>query len=553
MSEYKYAIKRLPTKSWIKWWIDKEKAGVRYILSELLFGTDFTLENCTTRAFKIFELFGNSVQNTTKGKNKLDPNKFNGKTANGMTASLNEDGSIRFNGTTTAVTNFWFPSGLGLILPADKYYFITNVGLQNKGRYAISDMQGNAVYGGASSGDFTLLEETELNFILIQINANVTFNNEDFYLAISTDNEYEPYTGGEVSPNPNYPQEIKSCGDNIQLFDKTAITSNTSIASGTGNTYNDNNSFSTDYINIKGYKNICWNGASDSNNNTWGALYDDNKNYLNGFSTKNNTISIDNNVAYVRMGILNSYLDTLKVEKGNKATPWSPYGMGCITETITNDDYSGNFVNGYVDNDGSIVSSSGWLTTQEYIEVTSETEYFIKAVSSSTRCLIGEYDENKTFIPNRREIVLGNSITTRNNTKYIKFSVLAGATDIRIFHIINEYIVYTNKPLRAVGNVRDRFEKVNGVWYERHFISYIESYNGETLTTDYMSTTGQLSTGASIQYVATVPTDLLCTGEQNTALDELEKARTYKNITHISSTDEVKPNIKLQYWEVKRI
>ena len=111
------------------------------------------------------------------------------------------------------------------------------------------------------------------------------------------------------------------------------------------------------------------------------------------------------------------------------------------------------------------------------------------------------------------------------------------------------YTIPCQQPMRAIGDVKDTFVKVNCVWYERHNIARILSYNGEEITTAYMSTTGELSTGATVDYVLITPTDLLCTQAQITALEALSKARTYKNITHIYSEDEVQATVDLTYYK----
>jgi hypothetical protein len=52
-----------------------------------------------------------------------------------------------------------------------------------------------------------------------------------------------------------------------------------------------------------------------------------------------------------------------------------------------------------------------------------------------------------------------------------------------------------------------------------------------------------------INYTMVEPIDLECTQEQIEALEKLEKAKTYKNITHIFSTDEVSANVKVGYYK----
>lgn len=93
------------------------------------------------------------------------------------------------------------------------------------------------------------------------------------------------------------------------------------------------------------------------------------------------------------------------------------------------------------------------------------------------------------------------------------------------------------QPMRSVNTVKDEFVKISDTWYERHNIAYIASYDGETITTDYMSTTGGLDTGASVQYVAETPTDLTCTEAQITVLEGLQQVVSYDTQTNINTTD----------------
>jgi hypothetical protein len=52
-----------------------------------------------------------------------------------------------------------------------------------------------------------------------------------------------------------------------------------------------------------------------------------------------------------------------------------------------------------------------------------------------------------------------------------------------------------------------------------------------------------------IYYALAEPTLIECTEEQSTILEQLNNARTYKNITHIYSTDEVSPNMEVTYYK----
>lgn len=65
MSKFLYPIYKLKTKSYIKWWLYHKKAGGSGVLSEILEGFSFNLENTLNRKFNLFEIEGNSVQDGT--------------------------------------------------------------------------------------------------------------------------------------------------------------------------------------------------------------------------------------------------------------------------------------------------------------------------------------------------------------------------------------------------------------------------------------------------------------------------------------------------------
>lgn len=66
---------------------------------------------------------------------------------------------------------------------------------------------------------------------------------------------------------------------------------------------------------------------------------------------------------------------------------------------------------------------------------------------------------------------------------------------------------------------------------EHHEWGKIESYNGETIETEYISTTGELTTGATVYYKLAEPIDLELTEEQKEIKEQ--KLYTNKNTTNI--------------------
>ena len=114
-------------------------------------------------------------------------------------------------------------------------------------------------------------------------------------------------------------------------------------------------------------------------------------------------------------------------------------------------------------------------------------------------------------------------------------------------HKEEKVILPVQQPLRRIGNVADTFIKKEGKMYERHNIERIKEYNNEIITTEYISTTGELTEGATVDYILDEPKDLECTQEQNQALEKINELRTYKNETIIYSRDEVSPIIEIKY------
>ena len=72
---------------------------------------------------------------------------------------------------------------------------------------------------------------------------------------------------------------------------------------------------------------------------------------------------------------------------------------------------------------------------------------------------------------------------------------------------------------------------------EHHEWGKIESYNNEKINTEYISTTGELSQGATVYYKLETPVDLELTEEQKAIRDT--KLYTYKNITNIDVSDKL--------------
>lgn len=168
-------------------------------------------------------LYGKSEQKQYSGKNLLNAT-LQTTTQNGVTCTNNGDGTYTINGTATSDTLFHIGY---FIFEKDTKYKI--VGCPQGGSLntlyrldgslnANSDTGNGIVYSGDGS---------KRNARIVVFNG-ATVNNLLFKPMITTDltatyDDFEPYTGGIPSPNPDYPQEIKSvvnptvkvCGKNL--------------------------------------------------------------------------------------------------------------------------------------------------------------------------------------------------------------------------------------------------------------------------------------------------------------------------------------------------
>lgn len=156
-------------------------------------------------------IHGKSNQNQTKGKNLLKyPYVEADKTSLGITFTDNKDGSINVSGTATGTAYYNLYSnrdGKRLTLASGTYKLVT------KGRSGCNVTVNNGVISAKNEGTFTITEGHNEIYCYIAIQEGLTVD-ETIYpmiqLASSTDESYEPYTGGKPSPSPDYPQEIKS-------------------------------------------------------------------------------------------------------------------------------------------------------------------------------------------------------------------------------------------------------------------------------------------------------------------------------------------------------
>lgn len=188
-------------------------------------------------------LYGKSEQKQYSGKNLLPTTMYSDSyVTNGVTFINNGDGSVTVSGTATDTTYFtlWGYNALedkGVlqgITPGDILY-VSDCFLQQT--------NSKEVVNTISNGSTQFKASTTTMYVAIKVDEGETVN-KTFYPQIEKGSEstpYEPYTGGIPSPNPSYPQEIKSvvnptvkvCGKNLWDNIKTLSSGNIEQKNGT--------------------------------------------------------------------------------------------------------------------------------------------------------------------------------------------------------------------------------------------------------------------------------------------------------------------------------
>lgn len=134
---------------------------------------------------------------------------------------------------------------------------------------------------------------------------------------------YEPY----IRP---IEKELKLSGKN--LFDVTKVTNNKYVDENNGELVSYNNVLATDFIEVQEGKKYYFSGMTTLNNGNTGAMYDENKNYVNKIHADTNIqpLTIPNGVKYIRLSIwTNNYENpsnpAVMLEQGSTPTSYEPY------------------------------------------------------------------------------------------------------------------------------------------------------------------------------------------------------------------------------------
>lgn len=425
-------------------------------------------------------LEGASYQKKLSGKNLL-PNNYhgNGRTENGITYTLNKDGSITISGTATYRTVYYlFHHSNKQTLPPGTYTLSCSETLPTGvsvllGHYNPGDditaltYAGNICYinGGNSNVNYntsTLSAESGWLSGYINIDSGVTVNltlRLQFELgSVATD--YEPYCGGTASPNPEYPQTIHSTGDS-GWFDGEWLQGYYSINTGNYGTTNDavcsKNTIpckSGDIVKV----------VTETIFDTIHILYYGENGYLSYSSVTN----AKEHEFTLPSGATNF---NIRIDRTN-ITP-STVGHVCVTindqYAVIVDEVGKNLFDKNTVTIGKATSSDGGFYTSadfcasDFIELEPNETYSTTNVQWNSF-----YDINKKFVMN-------NNVATfivPENVRYMRASVLTvhldsvqiekGSATPYTPHQHNRTYIPISEPLRSIGDIKDEICYQNG-------------------------------------------------------------------------------------------
>ena len=327
-------------------------------------GDSLSLQNTLNKKINPEDLTieGRCEQETTTGKNLFKPLNI---TNNGITTTYDKNGVGTIKGTPTSSWanisgSFIYLYSVGnYVLSIDKPKTF-NVCI--KGTYTDKEIFEFCIPAGSKTKNVAFKKEVYGMYAYINgIEAGATFN-KTIKIQLekgSTATDYEPYTGGQPSPSPDYPQEIKtienslkitSCNKNIYDMSTIPIITETHY-DGSGNLLNWNN-----YVGIRDYVSIQPNKTyiqSNSLNKVFAALvfFDKDKKFIlrqlnaTKFNTPNNAYFIKYSI-YSEGNVIPTWV---QIEPGDKVTPFEQHLETQITANLPDGEFIGKLDDTYKD------------------------------------------------------------------------------------------------------------------------------------------------------------------------------------------------------------
>lgn len=490
-------------------------------------GESIDLYDSSNARVKSITLSGNSEQETREGYNLLDYLSYVNSSVKGLTVEKNEEtGYITVNGTPTGnyayvvnqvdITDI-LEDGETYTLWQENYDDTTQGVYLQIAATNIETEKVTYITSIGSSNTVTVDKSTYTYKYNVQTGTMEragTFENytNRYMLYKGTDEkEFELYG---AMPSIAYPSEVKACGDSGNI---NVVTSNKNLAPVLTNNTVENQS--TLICKCKKGDTFTMSLKASANSTSERVILRTSDLDINDFTTSTNdytesitlytneednvgtlTSSIDG-ILYLRTSTTPSryIFEYLQIEKGSTATDYVEHKGEEITIPTQQAMLEGDY---FEKTDGVWKEIHVWKKTT----LTGSEIYHNMDANTYCQFLTGSIDD-----------------ITQTNNNY-------ESDDVKL-------TMFTNSGITAANRVR-----INVPWTELGLTA--DNTNAEKIAAMKAILNSKNET---MYYKLETAEKLTCTDEQIVALEKLQNMRTYKNITHIYSTDEVEPNIEVVY------
>ena len=320
--------------------------------AQIVSGKTVTFDSELERSLS-FQVNGNTEQTTYSGKNKFNYITTLLSSNYGLTNKINADGSITTTGKPTRdyasiVSGYNITDELedgetytlSQAIASDKVYAQINA-RKSDNTYTYIPLNNKTIKTRAFKVDKTTYAsytiDVQTTTMAVWGDSSLTITNK-YMLCKGTDNastSFQPYVGGQPSPNPDYPQEIESISGVKNLFNKDNV--NSGYYNGdTLELVIPNNNWSYQKIKVKPNTQYTFSGVSTIHSTIGIVEIVNNVITKKAKSYTNGTFTTSANCDYLGISVRNIELENIQLEKGFIATRYVPYGNIQIAETGKN-------------------------------------------------------------------------------------------------------------------------------------------------------------------------------------------------------------------------
>ena len=381
-------------------------------------------------------------------------------------------------------------------------------------------------YDTGNGAVMTLNSSMTNRAVWLIIYAGTTVSNLTFYPMLIKGTEEKPYEPYGAMPSPNYPSKVVTVGQNVNIFDKDNANTLNAIINGTTKQIANFDTCRSIYIS-------CDNNEDYTISRKAGTRFvvgtTTNTPVLNATCNQivqNNTadsitIKTTENDNYLVVFYYNSGTDTLteeeirnsiKIEKGLVATPYSPYGQGSVEISVDN---------GLETTDTNYQSYTKVLPIQkEFVKIGEVEDTFVKV---DGKWYEKHYIYKYIFTGNENiKIQYNNRIILKTEENNIE-KCLASQSHSEIAKIYCNIATASSNNV-TWNNITENLISISR--YDETNAFYI-SLAGYTETSKFL----EILKGNTLYYILETPELISCTAEQEEILNSFY---TYKNVTNIS-------------------